>query len=355
LPVSYITLYPAYRITEPYAIFTKKIKKIVTNVIFTQAKQQIRSFIPINPVKGVTIMEDNLPLDSFLREYRRGKLNKKKLEEIIFEYILKNSKRFRLHKWPKDECIDFLCWLYPRISRAIDKYRDAGSSFDAYVITIVRWASREYIQAEVSHRITEQTYWDTRAQEMAVCEHEPAYGGSAVPFRPVNNPRQALLLLLKSYYFISEDFIERAAPAIGMKKERLKYLVEQLRSMRVDRDEAIKDIQDRIHTLHYRCITFERQMNASPEGSIRYEKFKFRLEQARKRLAALRNRFKRMRANPTNRQVAQVLGLPKGTIDSNLFAIRTRYEDKDKNERFSTDDYFDDYYDDDPAGQIVVT
>ncbi|MDR0378014.1 MAG: hypothetical protein LBH70_09505 [Spirochaetaceae bacterium] len=269
-------------------------------------------------------MGDKLSLDSFLRKYREGRLDKKELEGIIFDYILKNRTRFKLRRWPEDEYIDFLCWFYPRIGRAIDNYRDHGSSFDAYIAATVRWASREYIRVEVSHRITEQTYWDARTQEMDVCEQEPAYGDSPVPFKPVTNPRQTLMLLLKSYYFISEDFIDRAAPAIGMKKERLKQLIEQLRILRIPRDNAINDTRNRIHTLYYRSISLERRINAALEGSARYEKLKIRLEQTRRQLASMRNRFKRMRTNPTNQQVAQVLGIPKGTIDSSLFAIKKK-------------------------------
>ncbi|MDR2071715.1 MAG: hypothetical protein LBP81_09915 [Treponema sp.] len=304
-------------------------------------------------------MRDDLPLDSFLQSYRAGKLDKKELEGSIFDYVLKNSNRFRLHRWAKDERIDFLCWFYPRISRSIDNYRNKGASFDAYIAAMVRWASREYIRLESGLRITEQTYWDVCTQETAVCEREPPVyggggGGRTMPFKAVNNPRQTLMLLLKSYYFISEEFIDRAAPAIGMKKERLKCLIEQLRNMRVHRDTIIKKTRDRIYTLYFRRISLEWRVGAAFEGSLKQEKLKIRLERTIKQLAVLRNRFKRMRLKPTNRQVAQVLGLPKGTIDSSLFAVRAkpRYAEE-AGEEFSSRNYFDEYYDDDAAALIL--
>jgi hypothetical protein len=34
-----------------------------------------------------------------------------------------------------------------------------------------------------------------------------------------------------------------------------------------------------------------------------------------------------MRAEPTNEQVAKVLGISKGTVDSNFFAIKTKFDD----------------------------
>jgi RNA polymerase sigma factor (sigma-70 family) len=286
-------------------------------------------------------MQENLPLDSFLHEFREGKLEKKELESSIFEYILKNSRRFRLHNWLRDEYVDFLCELYPRINRAIDRYQDEGSSFDAYIVTMVRWAAREYIHTEASHRITERTYWDACIQEMAVCENEPPYD-SAGPCKPVKNPRQVLLLLLKSYYFLSEDFINRVAPAIGMEEETLQCLVGRLRELRGHRDEIIKELQGRIYSQYYRCIAFEKRMYAAPAGSARYENLKIRLEKARKRLETMRKRFKRIRMEPTNQQVAQVLGIPKGTVDSNVFAIKAKADGKRGNKKVSPRDCSDD-------------
>jgi hypothetical protein len=325
----------------------------VTNVTFTQAKQQVIPIIPINLTKGVNNMQEKLPLDSFWRKHQEGVLNKKKLESIIFEYILKNGKRFKLHTWQQDECVDFLCWLYPRISKAIDNYHNEGSSFDAYIITMIRWAAREYCQNQTTHRLIEQTYWDICTRETAVCEEEPDYDNSTAPFKRVSNPRQALLLLLKSYYFISEDFIDRAAPAIGMEKEKLQQLVGQLRELRVHRDEALKELQNHVYSQYYRCITLEKRLNIAPVGSARHEKLQMRLTRARRRLEIMRKRLKRMRKEPTNRQVAKVLGVPKGTIDSNFFAIRTKNNDGDRQKELHNKYYHDDY-DDNAATQAVI-
>jgi hypothetical protein len=295
-------------------------------------------------------MQENLPLDSLLQKYREGTLNKKKLESIIFEYILKNGKRFKLHTWQQDECVDFLCWLYPRISKAIDKYHNEGSSFDAYIVIMIRWASREYIQNQATHRLIEQTYWDVCTRETEACEEEPDYDNNTAPFKKVSNPKQALLLLLKSYYFISEDFINKAAPAIGMEKEHLQRLVGELRELRIQRDEALKEQKNHVHTQYYRCITLEKRLNIAPVGSARHEKLQARLLRAKKRLEVMRKRLKRMRTEPTNRQVAKVLGVPKGTIDSSFFAIKAKTNAKIRSKELHDRHY----YDDNTAAQMVL-
>jgi hypothetical protein len=184
-------------------------------------------------------MQDHLPLDSCLAQFYEGEVGKKELEGFIFEYILDNYRNFYLNDWEEDECVDFLCWQYPRPSRAVDNYRYEGASFTAYIGALVRLSAKEFRQMEKEHRLIERTYWDAAAEDMFVRNSEPDYLSESVPkapFRPVTNPRQALILLLKSYSFISDDFIARAAPAIGMSKEALMQLVENLRAMRFEQD-----------------------------------------------------------------------------------------------------------------------
>jgi hypothetical protein len=55
------------------------------------------------------------------------------------------------------------------------------------------------------------------------------------------------------------------------------------------------------------------------------------LEIARKRLASMRRRLKAMRTEASNRQVAGIMGVKKGTIDSNLYEVRQKNNSKNLN------------------------
>jgi hypothetical protein len=160
---------------------------------------------------------------------------------------------------------------------------------------------------------------------MSVFDSEPEYdGGTAVSL--ISNPRQVLILLLKSYYFVSDDFAARIAPIIGMKKETVKDLLDRLRKQRVRRDEAIRNLQERIHCQFYRCITYESRLRAIPADLACHAKMKARLERARLRLAAMKKRLAGIRMDATNRQISEVLGVSKGAVDSSLHALRIRGE-----------------------------
>jgi hypothetical protein len=281
-------------------------------------------------------MEDNLPLTGLLNRYVRGHLSKRELEGKMFQFILDNYQRFHPYKWSKDDFMDYLCWLYPRLSRAIERYQDRGASFDAYITSLVRWSAREYRSRETDHRITENTCWRTQAREMEVRSEEPVYPEPA--FDAVPNPRQILVLLLKSYHYVSDDFLKRIAPAVGIEAEKLSDLVEELRKMRLDREDEIRRLQERLYCQYYRCIAFEKRMMVSVEGSAKHERMKGRLARARKRLASMRKRLAAIKIEASNRQVANVIGVPKGTIDSSLFAIKSKWDLFDPRDSDDEDD-----------------
>lgn len=275
-------------------------------------------------------MQEYLPLSAFLDEYRMGILSQKQLEGKIFQHILDNYKRFHLSQWGQDDRIDYLCWLYPRLSKAVTKYRNSGTSFDSYIGTLVYYSSREFRFRAADHSISEQTCWKEQAAELSVRDVEPCYPEKLPAYKPVSNPQQILVLLLKSYYFVSDDFVSRIAPAIGIKKEILKKMVDELRTLRLEKEEKIQGLKERIHSQFYRCISFEQRMLAAPEGSAFRKKMQERLNRARKRLVSMRKRLSVMRLDATNRQIAELLGVPKGTIDSTLYSAKLKYAVKEK-------------------------
>jgi hypothetical protein len=276
-------------------------------------------------------MQKSLSLTKLLDQYHSGTLDKKTLEGRIFQFIQDRFEQFHFYDWNKDDFTDFLCWLYPRLSRAIDHYRDTGSSFDAYIITMIRWCAKEYHALEMDHRLVEYTCWKARALDMTACDSEPAYLEEKPAFKPVSNPRQALVLLLKSYHYVSDDFLTRAAPAIGVPKEQLGQLIESLRKRRIRREEEIRELQERVFSQFYRCITIEKKMLSASEGSSRAEKMRRCLVKGKKRLESMRRRLAVLKTEASNRQVAEVLGVPKGTVDANLYAVKKRRAVQHKN------------------------
>jgi hypothetical protein len=270
-------------------------------------------------------MRDNLPLSKLMTRYSLGLVSRKELEGRVFEFVMDNHKEFRPYKWTEEDYRDFVCSFYPRLSRAIDNYRETGSSFDAYISSMVRWGIRETRTRKMDRHIAEYACWEAKARdEAAVQETEEVYNEPEPAFGEVINPRQVLVLLLKSYRYMSQDFLERISPALNMDIEKIKDLIDGLRGLRLKREQDIRALQERIYTQFYRCIVFEKKLKSAVRDSARHETLRIRLIRGRKRLQSMRERLAKMKTAASNKQVAQILETAKGTVDSHMFNFKVK-------------------------------
>ena len=275
-------------------------------------------------MQSLVFINESEYLNILLNDYLEGRISRKEMEGKLFMFIKEHPRHFSISYFKYETRNDFISWLYPRLSRAIDHYSEKGSSFDAYITTMVRLSAKEYWHRKKEHRIIEITWWNAKALEMQVLEEEPEYLEEEPLSKKVSNPRQVLMLLLKSYYYFSDDHLKRLAPALGIDKDELYRMVDKLREIRLQREENIKILKERIHGQFYRCLSFEKRLQATSPDSAHWFKMKRSLEISRKRLASMRSRLSTIRLEASNEQVAKIMGLKKGTIDSNLFNLKRK-------------------------------
>jgi DNA-directed RNA polymerase specialized sigma24 family protein len=267
-------------------------------------------------------------LSELYRHYKSGMLEKKEFEGSIFQYLLDNFERYHLFEGDRDKWVDFLGWFYPRLHRAVDAYRETGSSFGAYVTAILRWSAKAYRSQEAGHHATEFACWKARAEELEVCSAESEYQelkAQGPPYPSAIAPRQILMLLLKSYYFVSEDFLNRVAAIIGIENETIRRMIDELRCLRVAREEEVGTLKERIHAQYYRCLSFQYRLSSLVPGTAMYEKLKGRFERAKKRFFSMRKRLEGIRVSATNKQIAEVMGIPRGSVDSGLHTLKEKW------------------------------
>ena len=271
-------------------------------------------------------MKTEKPLSDLYRLYIAGDMSKKDFEGRIFQYLLENFGQYHVFDRNRDRWDEFLSWLYPRLVSAIDRYRDMGSSFDAYIAGLVYSASREYRCREVNHYMTESICWQAKAEEMMLYENEAEYSErrETISLPGDIKPRQILMLLLKSYHFVSDEYVNQVARSIGMESKELLGMVTELRKRRSGREAEILKFRERVYCQHYRCLAYQKRMSTIQPGTEYHAKMKDRFERARRTFIAMRKRLKGMRLDVSNRMIADIIGIPKGTVDSGLFAIKNR-------------------------------
>ena len=267
-------------------------------------------------------------------KYKKEEIGRKEFEGLIFENITKDHRRFYFKHLDAEERNDFVSWLYPRIHSAIDSYKNTGASFEAYMNSMVWMSAKEYRTRKIDHSIAEYTTWAVRASEQYAQEEESEYtteGGqtqTAIESTSrAKNPKQLLILTLKCYCHVSDDFLGRIAARIGIAKGKLKEMTARLQSIRAKRDEEIRSKRERVHCQFYRCMVYEKKLSllTAADNKIAAVKMEQRLEKARRRLEAMRKRLAGISSNATNSQIATVTGLSKGTIDASLYNLKTKW------------------------------
>jgi len=99
-------------------------------------------------------------------------------------------------------------------------------------------------------------------------------------------------------------------------------MIDELRKLRSSKDTEISELRERLYCQHYRCLAYQKRLNCSQPGTDYYVKMKDRFERARKRFLAMRKRLGGVRMGATNRMIATVLGVPKGTVDTALYVLK---------------------------------
>jgi len=274
-------------------------------------------------------------LNQLHSDFSEGRISRADFEGSIYNYLLNNQEKTCLSHWERNIFEDYVSWFYHRLKKAIDSYHDIGASFEAFMSQFLLLSSREYRVRTTSDSITEYSAWCAQVPELYASEERPVYShrntGSVITQLIIDkkgrkNTRRLLALILKCYYYVSEDYAERIAPLIGVGKKELLDMLSKIRETRQERDDEIFRMKERIHCQFYRCIIYERKLLVIEENTMLYGKYKLRLEKARQRLEKMRVRITKIRTEATNKQVADIIGISKGTVDASLHKLRQKWK-----------------------------
>jgi hypothetical protein len=266
------------------------------------------------------------PLSLLYEQYTSGYLTVRELESRIFEYVLEScNEEYGLYFKHRSERIDFLCWFYPRMQGLIKRYEQTCSSFDAYVASTLRFSYRSYKERRKRYAAAENACWNASSSDLTSCDSETAYDVEAMPCKyKIKSPKYVLLVLLKSYYYVSDELVHKAAAALDMTPEILGKRIDTLHALQMKKIEKMQKLVSTAHCLYYRCLNYEKQLANKIENPQLCGLILQRLERGRRRLENIRKRLKSMRIEATNSDLAKLLGVPKGTIDSRLALIKNK-------------------------------
>jgi hypothetical protein len=238
--------------------------------------------------------------------------------------------------WDEDACSEFYAWFHPRLVRLLDRFRDQGRPFDAYLASVLHWQARTFARRlrrdgqawEAGPRLALASDPAAAAWPWPAAGPRPA-GGAVVPRAPAlpalggTSRRGLLFLVLKCSRWLDDGSLAAAAAATGVPPRRLAAMARRLRAGLAPAERRLEALRLRRNGAFSRARLLEAAIARTPDP-LEAAALRRRLAAARRCLELTVRVMGRVRLAATNRAVAGVVGVPKGTVDSGLSVLQRR-------------------------------
>jgi DNA-directed RNA polymerase specialized sigma24 family protein len=236
--------------------------------------------------------------------------------------------------WDEDACGEFYVFVHPRLIRLLDRFTDQGKPFESYLSAVLNWQLRNFARdrkrGERSWNVSLRLDMDPGAQEISerrasesAAEGTFTSGGLAGLIKSDADRRNFLFLALKCARTIGPDNAALLAAVSGVDEGRVLSLSASLRDMRAPRELRLETFRSRRNTAFAKARLLETELLAEVEKE-RIVLLRASLAKARRRMRGAMARMARVKLAPTNLEIARVMGVPKGTVDSGLYWLKRK-------------------------------
>lgn len=250
-----------------------------------------------------------------------------------------------IYRYPKrkqgsreDDCGDFYLFFFPRISRMLTRFRDQGKPFECYLNSVLHWQYNSFLhsknQSAREWRLASYPgLWpQLQSVELPVREEnlnkyikiaESLGLESSGKIRRKADKRRFLILLLKHSKEIGCSEIKLGAVLTGEAEHKLWLAVQELNKRIAYKNERLRILRERRNSAFYKARLLEEEMSRvvdSGEWLLLHN----RLQRLNKSVRVAQDKISRIPLYPSNRDIAEVWGIPKGSVDTLLFTLKVR-------------------------------
>lgn len=268
--------------------------------------------------------------------YQRTGAGRRELLDRIGAYV------YRFPLWQggpvdDDDCGEFYLYCRPRFQDLIDRFQDQGRPFEAYLKSVLTWQLRSYYRSkgrrDAAWRLAATpAFWDQDAA--ALVSGAPGVRTHRAPATPpaaqavaaaAGTPairRRVLFAVLKNCQRMDDTHVPAWAGLCG--RADLQALIGRARQASEDSQRRWRRLHERSNHAFSTARMIEGQLLEETDAD-RQRLLEQRLRRARRTAANARAELRAVRLGPSNRQIARILGIPKGTVDTGLFWLKHRF------------------------------
>jgi len=244
------------------------------------------------------------------------------VRNLILQEAFHHLRRYR--RKGEDDVSEFLLEFHDKIEGLIRRFEPQGRPFRHYLLRTLRWQWNTFRAEQTRRRRRLLLTQDVCGEVEGLAVAEPEFGGNfgETPAPLADRYRRRLVLLaLKSAPFLELSHLERVSEQTGADLSWLQACQHRLACQGEHRRRRRLELQGR------RTLALTRRLLAEDEARREADPDRRKLYEDRARLYRLRlanidRQTKALSTTPTHGELAELLQMPKGSVDSSLYHLK---------------------------------
>jgi archaellum component FlaC len=252
------------------------------------------------------------------------------------------------YKMNEDDRGDFFCMFYKKIPNLIKRFEYYGTPFEAYLNVSIRWNIKSFRISKSKYRSIQKAILK---KPFYLIPHENDFTKIIKTDLHISETAREVLRLegtkeilsdtirkrLLYIYLIESDHIdERIKEGIiritGYKRKWLETCSEKLKEKVERRLNRIKLIKTRRNTAFLEFHILQEKCSFA-ENNNEKEELKDQINKLRKRIDQMNKDISKAIVRPTHKDIADILQIPKGSIDSGIYYIKNSFKEMENIEK----------------------
>lgn len=244
-------------------------------------------------------------------------------------------------RWTEDQRSEFVTFFYPLLEQLIENFAFRDKPFEAYLWTTLKYRARTFIDKVYKRIQLENVFMDIEKIE------ENYMRNDAEPFQNISfsalgrrlfqtnaagglvsssQVKKLLILSLKNALYLTDAQIEFISEVTGTESGKLFSMIQHIRTDLQECKNRTKILREKRNRHYVRILSCERRL-ADIDDEGEKSRLVYKLKREKNGLMSTVNQMKQIRNAPTHKDIAHLLNIPKGSIDSGIFYLRRALND----------------------------
>jgi hypothetical protein len=252
---------------------------------------------------------------------------------ILYEYLLKKR------ELTEDERNDFFCYFYPKIPTLFDRFVYSGTPFEGYMLVSARWQLKSFVartrRRENRDRHLELSAWreeyspgyslispfDTSADTAAELKQVFGIDPSTGRICKKASGRKILYVTMQGAMYVTDTMLSAVSETVGCDLEWLYNCTQKLKRRMEKRNVRLEDLKRRRNGLYLKILDLHRSIEHTVEPDLRSD-LSEQLVSLQEHLRNALTEISHSTTEPSHKDIAEVLGIPKGSVDSGMHGLK---------------------------------